>query len=174
MIQSQERYDLGCPNVHLNHLVCTTLCTISVLLILDRTACGYAEGLLRLKEECLMIILGYFSPVLHKNVCCGYAIEAPQWGTSNEYPQHMFLWRNKKNYLRIITKYPLMSPLDSHSFYCGNSMDVLLQFPFACPFYLSLLCFWHTVFTLSIRTPQLLTIYVLKFKPVQFTTRCCV
>ena len=31
-----------------------------------------------------------------------------------------------------------------------------------------------TVFTLSIRTPQLLTIYVLKFEPVQFTTRCCV
>ena len=32
----------------------------------------------------------------------------------------------------------------------------------------------HTVFTLRIRTPQLLTIYVLKFEPVQFTTRCCV
>ena len=31
-----------------------------------------------------------------------------------------------------------------------------------------------TVFTLSIRTPQLLTIYVLKFEPVQFTTQCCV
>ena len=30
-----------------------------------------------------------------------------------------------------------------------------------------------TVFTLSIRTPQLLTMYVLKFEPVQFTTRCC-
>ena len=32
----------------------------------------------------------------------------------------------------------------------------------------------NTVFTLSIRTPQLLTIYVLKFEPVQFTARCCV
>ena len=31
-----------------------------------------------------------------------------------------------------------------------------------------------TVFTLSIRTPQLLTIYVLTFEPVQFTTRWCV
>ena len=31
-----------------------------------------------------------------------------------------------------------------------------------------------TVFILSIRTPQTLTIYVLKFEPVQFTTRCCV
>ena len=31
-----------------------------------------------------------------------------------------------------------------------------------------------TVFTLSIRTPQLLTILVRKFEQVQFTTRCCV
>ena len=28
------------------------------------------------------------------------------WGDFNEYPQHMFLWRNKQNYLLIITKYP--------------------------------------------------------------------
>ena len=24
-------------------------------------------------------------------------VEVPQGGSSNEYPQHMFLWRNKKN-----------------------------------------------------------------------------
>ena len=34
---------------------------------------------------------------LHKNICCGYSLEAPHRGTSNEYPQHMFSWRNKKN-----------------------------------------------------------------------------
>ena len=38
-----------------------------------------------------MIILGSFSPVLHKNICCGYSLEAPHRGSSNEYPQHMFL-----------------------------------------------------------------------------------
>ena len=27
-----------------------------------------------------------------------YSLEAPHWGTSNEYPQHMFSWRNKKKY----------------------------------------------------------------------------
>ena len=27
----------------------------------------------------------------------GYSLEAPGWGTSNEYPQHMFSWRNKSN-----------------------------------------------------------------------------
>ena len=37
----------------------------------------------------------YFS--LHENICCGYSLEVPRRGTSNEYPQHMFLCRNKKN-----------------------------------------------------------------------------
>ena len=31
-----------------------------------------------------------FSLFLHENVCCGYLLEAPEWGTSNEYPQHVF------------------------------------------------------------------------------------
>ena len=33
---------------------------------------------------------------LYKNICCGYSLEAPHQGASNEYPQHMFLSRNKK------------------------------------------------------------------------------
>ena len=32
-----------------------------------------------------------------QNICCGYSLEAPPRGASNEYPQHMFSWRNKKN-----------------------------------------------------------------------------
>ena len=27
-----------------------------------------------------------------------YSLEAPHQGTSNEYPKHMFSWRNKKKY----------------------------------------------------------------------------
>ena len=34
---------------------------------------------------------------LHENICCGYSLEAPRRGASNEYPQHMFLLRNKKD-----------------------------------------------------------------------------
>ena len=34
-----------------------------------------------------------------------YSLEAPRRGTSNEYPQHMFSWRNKK----IFTGYPPLS-----------------------------------------------------------------
>ena len=39
-------------------------------------------------------------------------IRSAHWGTSNEYPQHIFLWRNWGNDHRIITKYScLTSPL---------------------------------------------------------------
>ena len=34
---------------------------------------------------------------LHENICCGYSLEVPWRGTFNEYPQHKFSWRNKKN-----------------------------------------------------------------------------
>ena len=32
-----------------------------------------------------------------QNIDCRYLLEPPQWGGSNEYPQSMFLSRNKKN-----------------------------------------------------------------------------
>ena len=42
---------------------------------------------------------------LNENICYGYSLEAPHRGTSNEYPQHMFSLRNKKNiYLILLSK----------------------------------------------------------------------
>ena len=32
-----------------------------------------------------------------QNIDCGYSLELPRWGSSKEYPQSMFLSRNKKN-----------------------------------------------------------------------------
>ena len=32
-----------------------------------------------------------------QNIDCGYSLEPPRWGGSNEYPQSMFLSRNKNN-----------------------------------------------------------------------------
>ena len=32
-----------------------------------------------------------------QHIYCGYSLEVPQWGTSNEYPQYIFSWKNKKN-----------------------------------------------------------------------------
>ena len=40
------------------------------------------------------------SDILHisaQNIDRGYSLEPPPWGGSNEYPQSMFLSRNKKN-----------------------------------------------------------------------------
>ena len=54
-----------------------------------------------------------------KNICCGYSLEAPQWGASNEYPQHMFLWKNLKkyfpwysSYLELLWDTPVMTSTD--------------------------------------------------------------
>ena len=38
---------------------------------------------------------------LNKNICCGYSLEVPRRGTSNEYPQHMYSSRNQKNIMWI-------------------------------------------------------------------------
>ena len=64
---------------------------------------------------------------------------------------------------------------DKH--YIGEGIYInqkLLIFFFFFYFSMNIYGMVLTVFTLSIRTPQLLTIYVLKFEPVQFTTRCFV
>ena len=38
-----------------------------------------------------------FFHIYTQNIDCGYLLELPQWGSSNEYPQSMFLSNNKKN-----------------------------------------------------------------------------
>ena len=38
----------------------------------------------------------HFCGLLLENICCRYSLEAPWRGTSNDYPQHIFSWRNKK------------------------------------------------------------------------------
>ena len=55
------------------------------------------------KEEYLVIILGYFFSFLHKNIHCWYSLQVPDWGASNKYPRCMFLWRKlSQNYHRIL------------------------------------------------------------------------
>ena len=39
---------------------------------------------------------------LKENICCGYSLEAPRRGASNEYPQHIFLLRNNKKRISLI------------------------------------------------------------------------
>ena len=79
---------------------------------------------------------------LDENICCGYSLEAPHRGASNEYPQHMFSSRNKKNIMWIpplICSYeyllktygnftrilPLSLALSYHYFMCSLTLVVL-------------------------------------------------
>ena len=54
---------------------------------------------------------------LNKNICCGYSLEAPRRGASNEYPQHMSSSRNKKNIMWIP---PLICSYDPFQHYLDN------------------------------------------------------
>ena len=42
---------------------------------------------------------------LNENICCGYSLEAPRWGASNEYHNICFHWEIRK----ILCGYPLLS-----------------------------------------------------------------
>ena len=49
------------------------------------------------KTENFQIKISDIFHISAQNIDCGYSLEPPQRGGSNEYPQYMFLSRNKKN-----------------------------------------------------------------------------
>ena len=49
------------------------------------------------KTESFQIKIQIFFHISAQNIDCGYPLELPRRGGSNEYPQSMFLSRNKKN-----------------------------------------------------------------------------
>ena len=48
-----------------------------------------------LDKNCYQANYSYFNT----KTCYTYSSEAAHWGTSNEYPQHTFSWRNMKTFL---------------------------------------------------------------------------
>ena len=71
---------------------------------LDQTVCitktslfKYTENFTIKKMEKKSDENSYIFHVSAKNIDCGYSLEPPRRGGSNEYPQYMFLSRNKKN-----------------------------------------------------------------------------
>ena len=58
---------------------------------------NYIVNILPPKNENFQIKNLIFFLFLLKNITCGYSLEPPRRGGSNEYPQPMFLSRNKKN-----------------------------------------------------------------------------
>ena len=57
----------------------------------------YIENLKPPKTENLSDKNSDIFPIPAQNIDCGYSLEPPRRGGSNEYPQSMFLSRNKKN-----------------------------------------------------------------------------
>ena len=57
----------------------------------------YTEKLITEKLKIFRQKIQIFFIFLLKNIDCGYSLELPRRGGSNEYPQSMFLSRNKKN-----------------------------------------------------------------------------
>ena len=49
------------------------------------------------KNENFQIKNSYILQISDQSIDCGYSLEPPRRGGSNEYPQSMFLSRNKKN-----------------------------------------------------------------------------
>ena len=43
----------------------------------------------------------FFFLFLYENICCRYSLEAPHWGTSNEYSQQIFHGETRKNIYMI-------------------------------------------------------------------------
>ena len=78
------------------------------------------------KEKYLVIILGLFFLFLHKNLSCGF-LEAPLWGASNDYPQHMFFmencWKLSQNYYQT-----LLLNKSSVKFKINNLISIRMNF----------------------------------------------
>ena len=49
------------------------------------------------KQENFQIKNSNIFHISAQNIDCGYSLEMPQWGSSDEYQQSMFMSRNKKN-----------------------------------------------------------------------------
>ena len=59
----------------------------------------YIENFTTTKWNFLDKHSNFFFQISAQNIDCGYPLEPPRWGGSNEYPQSMFLSRNKKIYV---------------------------------------------------------------------------
>ena len=57
----------------------------------------YIENITTKKNENFQIKILIFFHISAQNIDCGYPLEPPRRGGSNEYPQSMFLSRNKIN-----------------------------------------------------------------------------
>ena len=99
---------LSVANIFLLHTV--RCCVLIIHCSKDYYISYCAESTLSLRKHAYSNILRILPPknencqtknsgsfhISAQNIGCGYSLEPPHWGGSNEYPQSMFLSRNKK------------------------------------------------------------------------------
>ena len=76
------------------------------MITLQKHAYSNILKILQPKKENFQIKNSDIFHISAQNIDCGYLLELPRRGSSNEYPQSMFLSRNKKNNV-----YPCKPPL---------------------------------------------------------------
>ena len=74
-----------------------TLLNYYVCFVLRKHAYSNILKILPPKNENFQIKNSDIFHISAQNIDCGYSLEPPRRGSSNEYPQSMFLSRNKKN-----------------------------------------------------------------------------
>ena len=89
-----------------------------------------------------------FFLLLPKNICFGYSLEVPCQYLSNEYPGHIFSWRNKKNinliWYLLLSRAVWLEAMPE-SFYV-DVMFIIISSPGALP--------WRVVRRLSVVCPS--------------------
>ena len=75
------------------------------------------------KEPFFKEAVTIFFLFLHKNICCGYSLEVPQWGTSNE-PHNICFSGEIRN---IFTQYPLLSRAMLYAVITTFNREYLIQ-----------------------------------------------
>ena len=80
----------------LSHIFSHSIFT-AILLSLRKHAYSNILKISPPKTECFQIKILIFFHTSAQNIDCGYSLEPPCEGGSNEYPQSMFLNRNTKN-----------------------------------------------------------------------------
>ena len=73
------------------------VCCVYSLDITKTRLLKYIENFTSKKTENFQIKISDIFHISAQNIDCGYLLEPPRRGGSNEYPQSMFLNRNKKN-----------------------------------------------------------------------------
>ena len=79
------------------HLNSKRLTKLTCLQSLRKHAYSYIQKISRPKIENFQFKNCYIFHISSQNIDCGYSLEPPRRGGFNEYPQSMFLSRNKKN-----------------------------------------------------------------------------